>query len=170
MTTIVGIDPGLYGAIAKIDPEAHTLELFSMPILTFTKTKTKTYVDEVKLGAILCDDSILRLYLEEVSSMPGEGSVSAFTFGRAYGTIKGACGALQIPISDIRPAVWKKVLKVPADKDAARFRASQLFPQCAKAWERKNQDGIAEAALIAFYGMCELGYNVRDKFTLKEIQ
>lgn len=168
MTTLVGIDPGLRGALCKLDPDEHTLELFEMPILTFTRTKTKTYIDQVKLGNILCDDSILRLYLEEVNARPEEGVVSSFTFGQAYGTVIGSCGALQIPLTQVRPAVWKKVLKVPADKDAARFRASQLFPKCADQWEKKNQDGIAEAALIAFYGMCELGYNVRKVFTLKE--
>jgi hypothetical protein len=168
LTAIVGIDPGLHGGIAKIDPEAHTVELFKMPILTFTKTKTKTYVDQYRLGNILCDNEILRCYLEEVGARPDEGVVSTWTFAQSYGTVIGALGALEIPTTLVRPAVWKKVLKVPADKDAARYRASQLFPQCAKAWEKKNEDGLAEASLIAFYGMCELGYNVRDKFTLKE--
>jgi crossover junction endodeoxyribonuclease RuvC len=167
MTLIVGIDPGLYGAIVKLDPEAHTLQVFEMPILTIQKTKKKTFIDQVRLGTILCDDNILRLYLEEVNARPEEGVVSSFTFGQAYGTVIGAAGALEIPTTFVRPAIWKKSLKVPADKDAARYRASQLFPQCASAWVKRSQDGLAEASLIAFYGMCELNFPVRKKFTLK---
>lgn len=163
---IVGVDPGLKGAIVKLDPDTHVMEIFPMPIMTIQKTKTKTYVDQFQLGTILCDNSILRLYLEEVNARPDEGVVSSFTFGQAFGTVIGAVGALEIPLTLVRPAVWKQTLKVPADKDAARYRASQLFPQCAKAWKQKNQDGIAEAALIAFYGMCELNYPVRKHFSI----
>lgn len=168
MDIIVGVDPGLKGAIVKLDVVAHTLQLFEMPIHTIERTKVKRYVDQVKLGSILCDDRILGCFIEEVNARPEEGVVSSFTFGQAYGTVIGSLGALAIPTTFIRPAIWKKVLKVPAEKDAARFRASQIFPQCAKAWEKSHQDGLAEAALIAFYGASDMHFHPTQRFTLIE--
>jgi hypothetical protein len=69
-------------------------------------------------------------------------------------------------VSQVRPAVWKAQLKVPAEKDAARYRANQYFPKCSTAWKRKMDDGRAESALIAFYGMCAMGYKIEKPFTL----
>lgn len=166
-TIIVGADPGAHGAFAKIDPINHTLEIWDMPTFTIKPgQKSKTIMDHVGIADILRDERIFHAYVEEVNARPGEGTVSSFSFGRAFGTILGACGGLQIPVTQVRPAVWKSNLKVPADKDAARYRASQLFPKCSTAWKRKMDDGRAEAALIAFYGMCAQGYTVSKPFTL----
>jgi hypothetical protein len=49
--------------------------------------------------------------------------------------------------------VWKKALGVPADKDGARARASQLMPENAWLWPLVKHDGRAEAALIAYWGI-----------------
>jgi crossover junction endodeoxyribonuclease RuvC len=164
---IVGADPGAKGAFAKLDPVEHTIEIFDMPTFEIkTGQKKKTVMDHVGIGNILDDDRIMHLYIEEVSARPGEGVVSSFTFGRAFGTILGACGGLKIPVSQVRPALWKSQLKIPAEKDAARYRASQYFPKCATAWKRKMDDGRAEAALISFYGFCALGYQLQKPFTL----
>jgi hypothetical protein len=43
-------------------------------------------------------------------------------------------------------------LRVPAEKDGARARASQLIPAGASWWPLVKHDGRAEAALIALYG------------------
>jgi hypothetical protein len=52
----------------------------------------------------------------------------------------------------VPPRRWKSALQVPASKDAARFRASQLLPQAAHLWPLKKHDGRAEAALLAVFG------------------
>lgn len=164
---IVGADPGAKGAFAKLDPVNYTVEIFDMPTFEIkTGAKKKTVIDHTGIGNILDDERIFQLYIEEVNARPGEGVVSSFTFGRNFGTVLGVCGGLKIPVNQIRPAVWKHSLKVPAEKDAARYRASQLFPQCSKAWARKMDDGRAEATLIAFYGFCALGYKLEKQFSL----
>lgn len=168
---IVGVDPGKNGAFCFLDPEAHTLQLYKMPFHTIRPgEKTKHLVDPVGVGNILNDADVIRIFIEEVSARPQEGVVSTFTFGRAYGIILGSVGALKIPYTLIRPAVWKKRLNVPADKDGARYVASRLFPECAEEWKHKNEDGVAESALIALYGMSEMGYRVQRKFVLKEAE
>jgi crossover junction endodeoxyribonuclease RuvC len=164
---IVGADPGAKGAFAKLDPIEHTLEIFDMPTFTIKPgAKSKTVMDHVGIGDIIDDKRIIHLYIEEVNARVGEGVVSSFSFGRAFGTILGACGGLNVPVTQVRPAKWKSELKIPADKDAARYRASQYFPACASAWKRKMDDGRAEAALISFYGFCALGYKLEKQFTL----
>jgi hypothetical protein len=45
---------------------------------------------------------------------------------------------------------------VPAAKDGARARASQLLPGAADQWPLVKHDGRAEAALIALWGIRSL--------------
>lgn len=164
---IIGVDPGLSGAITKLDPINHTIEIFDTPIFEIKNSqKIKKSVDYVQLANILDDERVIQVYLEQVNAMPGNGVSSMFLFGQIFGTVIGTCGGLGLPLTQVRPAVWKHNLKVPADKKAARSRASQLFPNCATAWKRVKDDGRAESALIAFYGMCEMKYRVEKQFTL----
>jgi crossover junction endodeoxyribonuclease RuvC len=65
--------------------------------------------------------------------------------------------ALGVPMSFVAPATWKRALQVPAAKDGARARASQLLPAAAGHWPLVKHDGRAEAALIALYGLRFLG-------------
>lgn len=43
-------------------------------------------------------------------------------------------------------------MQCPAEKDGSRMRASQLLPGFASNWDRKKDDGRAEASMIALYG------------------
>jgi crossover junction endodeoxyribonuclease RuvC len=86
--------------------------------------------------------------------MPGQGVASVFGYGEAYGAIKGICAAFRMPITEVHPRTWKKVMMPDMDKsskDAARYRAMQLWPGTGY-FDRKKDQHIAEAALIAKYG------------------
>ena len=50
----------------------------------------------------------IRVVIEQVSAMPGQGVTSMFNFGQSFGTLKGICSAMQLPMYFIRPAKWKK--------------------------------------------------------------
>jgi hypothetical protein len=167
---IAACDPGKRGAFCFLDPEKHTLKLHEMPTHVIKPgEKSKEVIDPYGVAHILDtkEQEISQLFLEEVNAMPGQGVVSMFSLGQAYGIVRGVAGGLKIPLTLIRPAVWKKDLKVPADKDAARYRASQLFPECASEWKHKHQDGLAEASLIALWGMSKMGFQVKQKFRLE---
>jgi len=164
---IAGVDPGFTGGIVKLDPIDHTIEIADTPVFEIkTGAKKRRVLDHVGIANILDDERIVHLYLEEVNAMPGQGVVSMFNFGKSAGTIIGVCGGLRIPMTQVRPAKWKSDLRVPAEKNAARYRASEYFPQCSKAWTKAKDDGRAEATLIAFYGFCQLGYRIEKPFTL----
>ena len=88
--------------------------------------------------------------------MPGQGVSGVFAFGKAYGIAVGVLAAMGTPLSFISPVVWKRALQVPAAKDGARARASQLMPAAVHHWPLVKHHGHAEAALIALYGLRQL--------------
>ena len=153
MTTI-GIDPGLSGAVAFIFEDG-SLRVHDMPTFSLKRNgKTKREIDAVQLATLLhqgANDDVV-VWLEQVGSMPGQGVSSVFAFGQAFGISKGIVAALGYPLNLVTPQVWKKALRVPAAKDGARARASQIMPRAASNWPLVKHDGRAEAALIAYYG------------------
>jgi len=151
---IVGIDPGLSGALFFIDPaRPSTGEAVDLPVhLLMRGGKKKREVDVSGLIEILAGRRLEHVFLEQVSAMPGQGVSSVFAFGKTYGVILGVVAAHAIPLTLVAPAVWKRALGVPKAKDGARARASQLLPEAAAQWRLKKHDGRAEAALIALYG------------------
>lgn len=152
---IVGIDPGFGGAIARFDTSApdYSLEVWDMPVHVLRRGgKVKRDVDPYALVAILRDQKVDHCFIELVNAMPGQGVSSVFAFGKAYGMAICAVACVGIPLTLVPPKTWKKALTVPAAKDGARARASQLLPGGADRWQLVKHDGRAEAALIALYG------------------
>lgn len=156
MKTYIGIDPGLHGAIAALtyhDDDKRDLEIFDMPIHALLRGgKNKNEIDHYELARIfdeLSKRNVMQIVVERVSSMPGQGVSSVFSFGKAYGHVLQAAAALYAPLETIPPSKWKAALDVPASKDGARARASALLPQFSHNWTRVKDDGRAEAALLA---------------------
>ncbi len=153
--SILGIDPGLNGALCFWTPELDMVEMFDMPVFAVQRNgKGRGEVDRYQLGRIVRERAA-RLHLaviERVGSMPKQGIASAFTFGKVAGMCEMACAAAGVPILDVTPAVWKRAMRLTADKDATRRSASNLAPQHAKHWSRRKDDGRAEAFLLAQYG------------------
>lgn len=162
---IIGIDPGLDGALARYWPITGNLQIADMPTVSVRKgAKLRRLVDEIGLARLVDEwaPSATFVWLEQVNAMPsipgadGErrtmGAQSSFGFGRSYGLIRGVCAANFLTIQDVTPQSWKKALRVAGDKDQARQRASALFPRHAHCWPLKKHDGRAESAMIALYG------------------
>lgn len=146
---IIGIDPGLDGGIAIISG-SHIELLESVP--TMSKGGfIKRQVDGQKLADILRPFSDGICYLEGVSSRPGQGVASVFSFGDTYGCIRGVLGALNIPTYTVTPTVWKKQLKISSKEDS--LKASQDLFEGVKF--KKKDHNIAEALLLAYFGQEE---------------
>ncbi len=92
-------------------------------------------------------------YIEQVGAMPGQGVSSMFAFGEAFGLAKGVLAGLGIPVQSVPPARWKRALGLNSGKDAARAKAAATWPQQAGEFKRVKDDGKAEAALIALWGL-----------------
>jgi crossover junction endodeoxyribonuclease RuvC len=159
MSCILGIDPGNSGALAILDPEAATMRLIDMPTFEFHTTRARVKVDPYGVVAELNRQPLTIAYVEEVNSTPQMGVVSAFSFGEGKGILLGALAAKGVPLTQVKPTVWKKQMRVPADKKAAVQRACQLFPALAPHFKGPRGgviDGRAEAALIALFGAMEV--------------
>jgi crossover junction endodeoxyribonuclease RuvC len=156
---IVGIDPGLSGALFFLNPDNPvTGEAFDIPTHLLTRGgKNKREIDIAGLIGILAARRLTHAFVEQVGSMPGQGVSSVFAFGKCFGILLGVLAARSVPLTLVAPVRWKRALNVPKAKDAARARASQLMPQAAHQWPLKKHDGRAEAALIALYGAHQLG-------------
>lgn len=92
-------------------------------------------------------------YVEHVHASPGMGVVSAFSFGHTAGTIEACLAACGVTLQLCSPSKWKPALGVPADKAAARDKATALLGADAAAhWPLKGHHNRAEAACLALYG------------------
>jgi crossover junction endodeoxyribonuclease RuvC len=159
---IIGIDPGLSGALFFMDPSSPANgEAVDLPVhLLIRNGKKKRELDVAGLIGILTSDRLDHAFVEQVNAMPGQGISSVFAFGKCYGVILGVIASHSIPLSLVPPVSWKRALGVPKAKDGARARASQLLPEAAAQWCLKKHDGRAEAALIALYGARQLSGSV----------
>lgn len=148
MTLYIGIDPGCSGAIVVLDERLNYVSHLLMPVV---KTGKSTRVNGAAVAAFLREFTLeAHAFIEQVGAMPGNGGVSMFTFGHAAGKIEGVIEALGIQYTKVSPQTWKKKAGlVGQDKDAARSRAIQLYPNL-RALDRKgNGQAIADAILIA---------------------
>lgn len=157
MTVYIGCDPGLSGAIARLDSVTGDLRVEDMPTVAVVRNgKSKKDVDHFALARMLDDmasEAGTQFAIEMVGARPGQGSTSMFAFGRAFGVLIGAASATFCPITFVTPTVWKRAMGVTAEKEGSRLRASELFPSYSERWRRVKDDGRAEAVLLASWLM-----------------
>lgn len=165
-----GVDPGSKGAIATLDIVEQTLRIDSMPVIKFRRKTTNrlvTLIDAKALAAIVDVHDADHCVLEEVGVRPDEGSVSAFSFGRTFGTIHTVLLMCGMEVTLVLPNNWKRETKTPSDKNGAVHRADALFPRCKYLWRGPRgglQDDRAEAAIMALYGLVLRGVPLPGAF------
>ena len=151
---IFGIDPGLSGGIAVLD-DLKIFDIYDMPIMSEGK-KNKNQLNSAQLVNIIKKNIISNgdtfLIVEQVSAMPGQGVTSMFNFGQTFGSIKGICAALNLPIFFVRPAKWKKHFDlINSSKDASRTKVIEMYPSISPRLSKKKDVNKADAILIARY-------------------
>ena len=154
---IIGIDPGLSGSICFLI-DGKILDVIEMPTMTEGK-KNKRQVNgsqvfnEITKRTKEYQKNQVRVVIEQVSAMPGQGVTSMFNFGQSFGVLKGVCTAMQLPMYFVRPAKWKKYFNlINSEKDASRTRAIEIFPSFSSSLSKKKDSNKADAILIAnFY-------------------
>jgi crossover junction endodeoxyribonuclease RuvC len=154
---VLGVDPGATGALAMLDTDLDALVVVDMPGALVRTGGTKRGTKRRQVSETWLAD-ILRAYepdcawIERVHAMPRQGVTSSFSFGLAYGLVRGVLAGLRIPVTPVTPNEWKRALHLSADKNEARLVASRLFPASAGRFVRTSDDGRAEAALLALFG------------------
>ena len=154
---IIGIDPGLSGAIAILE-NTKVQAIFDMPVMAEGK-KNKKQLNSAQLVNILKENADINkescVVVEQVNAMPGQGVTSMFNFGQTFGAIKGVCAALNLPIFFVRPSKWKKHFElINASKDSSRTKVIEMYPSLSSQLSKKKDVNKSDAILIArFY--CE---------------
>ena len=153
---IIGIDPGITGSICFFE-DGKIIDVVEMPNMAEGK-KNKKQVNgaqiyhEISLRIKRLKKEEIKVVIEQVSAMPGQGVTSMFNFGQTFGAIKGICAALGLPIFFVRPAKWKKHFElINSSKDASRTKAIEMYPSIAEKLSKKKDVNKSDAILIARY-------------------
>ena len=153
---IIGIDPGISGSICFFE-NGKINDVIEMPTMTEGKKNKKQVNGSQIYNEILkkvnkLETNDIRVIVEQVSAMPGQGVTSMFNFGQSFGILKGICSAMQLPIYFVRPAKWKKYFNlINSEKDASRTRAIEIFPYFSSQLSKKKDANKADAILIASF-------------------
>lgn len=147
----IGIDPGVGGGMAYINPAANEIET-----IAFKNATERDICDAIVRWTFMHQPHAM---IEKVASSPQMGVVSAFTFGKSYGFLRGLLTG-RTPFEEISPQKWQKAMEclTKGDKNVSKARAQQLFPQL------KITHAIADALLIAEFARreCAKRYSLKS--------
>ena len=153
---IIGIDPGITGSICFFE-DGKIIDVIEMPNMPEGK-KNKRQVNgaqvfnEISLRIKNINKENIKVIIEQVSAMPGQGVTSMFNFGQSFGILKGICSAMQLPVYSVRPAKWKKYFNlINSEKDASRTKAIEIFPYFSSQLSKKKDSNKADAILLASF-------------------
>ena len=153
---IIGIDPGISGSICFFN-DGKIIDVVEMPTMIEGKKNKKQVngaqiFNEISAKIKELEKKDIKIVIEQVSAMPGQGVTSMFNFGQSYGILKGICSAMQLPMYFVRPAKWKKYFNlINSEKDASRTRAIEIFPYFSSELSRKKDSNKADAILLASF-------------------
>ena len=153
---IIGIDPGISGSICFFQ-DGEIKDVVEMPTMIEGKKNKKQVngsqiYNEISEKIKNMDKKNIKVVIEHVTAMPGQGVTSMFNFGQSFGILKGICSAMQLSVYFVRPAKWKKYFNlINSEKDASRTRAIEIFPYYSSNLSRKKDSNKADAILIASY-------------------
>ena len=153
---IIAIDPGVSGSICFFK-DGKIIDVIEMPTMIEGKKNKKQVngsqvYNEISTRIKTIDKKDIKVVIENVSAMPGQGVTSMFNFGQSFGILKGMCSAMQLPMYFVRPVKWKKYFNlINSEKDASRTRAIKIFPYFSPQLSRKKDSNKADAILIASF-------------------
>ena len=154
--SVLGIDIGVKGGVALVSDAGQLIEVIDMPCL-HDGPKHRRTINAPLLASFIYKTHATRAFVERVGPRPNEGVVGAFAFGDSKGVIRGILAAAAIPVIWITPPQWKRVVGIEPGKDGAKDKARSLviqrWPDKAELFAHKNDDGLAEACLIALAGL-----------------
>lgn len=139
---LLGIDPGINGALALYDKSEGRVTVHDMP------DTTDTLLDLVRSFPPVQVCMIEKPFYPKIIGMKNAAKIA-----EAYGRIKAVLFVCGIPIREVAPADWKAALRLSSNKAASRELAGAFFPDDADQWKRVKDDGRAEAALLAWYAV-----------------
>ena len=152
---IIAIDPGINGAICFFE-NGQVKDVLEMPTMAEGK-KNKRQVNGAQIYNEIFsriknfEKKDIKVVIEQVSAMPGQGVTSMFNFGQSFGVLKGICSAMQLSVYFVRPAKWKKYFNlINSEKDASRTKAIEIFPYISSKLSKKKDSNKADAIPVSY--------------------
>lgn len=156
MKHVVGIDPGLTGAVAVLDMGGKVVRVEDTPsFLLNGKRRDYDVPGMVKLFDWLWaeyPDRSVHFFVERQQSRPEQGVASVFKIGFGFGLWLGILTAWGVPHTVVSPQTWQCVMyqgAVGEGKERSLLIASRLWPDFAIPKSRHDR---ADALLIGEYG------------------
>jgi crossover junction endodeoxyribonuclease RuvC len=140
----LGVDPGKTGAFAIISERGTVEHIADMPLVG-------NEINVAALASVIADCAFSLAVVEKTQAMPSIPRSTAHSLGMSEGLVLGVLITRGFAVRSPRPAVWKRAMSIPADKDAARAAAIRLFPAAEPLLARKRDHNRAEALLLAEY-------------------
>ena len=159
---IIGIDPGLSGAIAVFNDQFGLIGVRDMPVMAALVGRGRVVdcIELAKLFKAFAGHDVICI-IETVSSMPGQGVASMFKFGKAAMAPEAMAHLMGFKVSMVTPQKWKRaagLIKKP--KEASLSKAKELYPEMSELFRLKKHEGRAEAVLIGYFGAAFVGPGV----------
>jgi crossover junction endodeoxyribonuclease RuvC len=153
---VIGIDPGIDGAIAVLTVAGALIVIHDLPTLPDGPAGRRR-ANPALLVAVLAQTHAAHAFVELVHSRPTDGHAAAFAFGMTRGVLDGVLAALAIPVTTIASSSWKNWIGLPPGKDGAKDRsraeAIRRWPGQAGLFARVRDNGRSDAALIGLAGL-----------------
>lgn len=158
MSKVLGIDPGLSGALAAYD--GTSLTVWDMPTWKMiVGKKNRKRIDAVELLTMLemaVDIGCKLAVIEAVGGRPRQSASGGFVFGYTVGLIYMACISVGLAIETVPAVSWKRIMRVPVDDNGIKARYDEVFP-AHRQLIMGDRGGVktdrAEAALLAKFGL-----------------
>lgn len=164
MIRLVGIDPGLDGALAVVDLHhdgqlPHLLSVTPTPTLAYQTRKKQRRRDYdvpamerlVRMAGSSPAATVGGVYLERQGARPGQGVTSTFSTGMGFGLWRGLVIGAGLPLVTVQPQIWRRACGLAKGKAASLRVAIERFPTQFPAQLRRH-DGAADAVLLAYFG------------------
>lgn len=166
MSYVLGIDPGITGAVAVLLDGQTVHGFLDVPILQVeVGGKKRKQLDEGRLFHLMSGlvetlksqhGGRVSAILEHVHAMPKNGSIGNFNLGQSYGSWRMLLAALDVSFEVVPPQRWQKVVIGKRVTDQALVAlASQWYPS-ARTDLYGPMGGLrlgrADALLLARYG------------------
>ena len=156
---ILGIDPGLSGALAVldfVDFDSTLVSVIDVPTVN-EKAKRRVWIAPLTEWIMELDPAPSFAFIERAQAMPEQGASSGFIYGRAVGYLESAVLCAGMRLRTAEPASWKRKLGlIGKDKAESQALAQKLVKNIGDSLTRKKDHNRAEAMLIAIYGAGQL--------------
>lgn len=155
---VLGIDPGLGGALALI-ADGYVQEVIDMPIQA-KAFGSGNQVHVPKLLSVLMVVDPTFVVIERSQPMQGQGKrqspAGAFSMGDSFGSLRACVESLTLPCVYVPATTWKTQLGLAGKRknaDAPITLATQLYPNSERWLQRKKDHDRAEAILLAHWAL-----------------